>query len=52
MKQYAVCSEHLNDIQEQLNNIDDNDDNYDLIAPGTQNIECQDENEGTKDLHS
>ena len=25
--------------------------NYDLIAPGTQNAECQDELEGAQDLH-
>ncbi|CAB4032107.1 ATP-dependent DNA helicase PIF1, partial [Paramuricea clavata] len=51
MKQYAICSEDLNDIQQQLNNMEDNDDNYDLIAPGTQNIEREDESEGTQDLH-
>ena len=48
IKQYAICCEHRNDIQELLNTIDDN---YDLIAPRTQNIEGQNENEGTKDLH-
>jgi hypothetical protein len=51
MKQYAMCSEDLNEIQDQLNNIENNDDNYDLIAPGTQNIELQDESEGMQDLH-
>ena len=49
MKQYAMCSEDLNEIQDQLDNMDGNDANYDLIAPGTQNIECQDE--GARDLH-
>ena len=48
MKQYAICSADLNEIQDQLNNTDDN---YDLIAPGTQNIERQDESVGAQDLH-
>ena len=51
MKFYAICSQNMNEIQEQLNNMDDNDENFDLIAPGTQNIERQDESEGTQDLH-
>ena len=51
MKLYAMCSDDLNEIQNQLNNMEENDDNYDLIAPGTQNIELQDELEGTQDLH-
>ena len=51
MKQYAMCNEDLNEIQDQLNNIDENDANYDHIAPGTENIECQDEHEGAQDLH-
>ena len=51
MKQYAICSEDLNDIQDQLNSTDDNDENYDLIAPGTQDIERRDESEGAQDLH-
>ena len=34
MKQYAVCSEDLNDIQEHLND-DDNEDQFDSIAPVT-----------------
>ena len=29
----------------------DNDGNYDLVAPGTQNIERKDRNESTQDLH-
>ena len=37
MKQYAVCSENLNDIQEQLND-DDNEDQFNVIAPVTQEI--------------
>ena len=46
MKQYAMCNEDLNDIQDQLNNMDENDANYDHITPGTENIECQDEDFG------
>ena len=49
MSQYAVCSEDLNEIQQHLN--DDNEDQFDSIAPVTQNIELQDENEGSQDLH-
>ena len=51
MKLYAMCTDDLNEIQNQLNNMDDTDDNYDRIAPGTQSIELQDELEGTQDLH-
>jgi hypothetical protein len=32
-------------------NVQDSDENYDLIAPRTQNIERQDEDEGAQDLH-
>ena len=46
-----MCNEDLNEIQDQLNNMDENDANYDHIAPGTENIECQDEHEGAQDLH-
>ena len=52
MKLYAMCSDDLNEIQNQLSNMEDNDDNYDLIAPVAQNIELQDELEGTQDLHA
>ena len=31
--------------------MENNDDNYHLIAPATQNIERQDESEGAQDLH-
>ncbi|CAB3988639.1 ATP-dependent DNA helicase PIF1 [Paramuricea clavata] len=51
MKCHAMCSEDLDAIQDQLNNVEDDDENYDLIAPGTQNIERQDEDEGAQDLH-
>ena len=50
MKQYAVCSEDLNDIQEHLND-DDNEDQFDSIAPVTQATEAQDEDEGNQNLH-
>ena len=50
MKQYAVCSEDLNDFQEQL--IDDNNEHqFDSIAPVTQDTEAQDEDEGNQNLH-
>ncbi len=51
MKQYAICSENLDEIQEQLNRAVDNDDYYDQIAPVTQNAEYQDESQGMQDLH-
>ena len=41
---YAVC-------YEELNNADDNEDQFDLIAPITQDIEHQDEHEGSENLH-
>ena len=44
MKQYAVCSEDLDEIQQHLN--DDNEDQFDSIAPVTQDTELQDEDEG------
>ena len=49
MKQYAVCSEDLGEIQQHLN--DDDEDQFDSIAPVTQNTELQDEDEGNQDLH-
>lgn len=51
MKLYAVCSDNLDKIQEHLNEIDGDNDNFDSIAPLTQNIEYQDEAEGLQDLH-
>ena len=49
MSLYAVCYEELNNAQEQLNSAtDDIDDQFDLIAPTTQDIEHQDEHEGTE----
>ena len=49
VKQYAVCNEDFNEIQQQINQIEDR---YDDIAPGTQNIEWQHQTEGDQDLHS
>ena len=51
MRQYAICSEDLNEIEEQLHNTDYTDDQYDSIAPNIQNIELQDEAIGNEDLH-
>ena len=40
MKQFAVCIEDLNQIQERMNDMEDfESDQYDLIAPGIQNVE-------------
>ena len=51
MTLYAVCYQELNNAQEQLNEApNDNEDQFDLIAPITQHIECQDD-EGTENLH-
>ena len=51
MKFYAICSQNMNEIQEQLNNMDDNDENVDLIAPwehktlsARMNLKVQNEN--------
>ena len=49
MRQYAVCSEDLNEIQNHLQECDD--DLYDTIAPVTQDTERQDQNEGNTDTH-
>ena len=48
MKQYAVCNEDFNEIQQQINQIEHR---YDDIAPCTQNIERQHQAEGDQDLH-
>ena len=42
MMQYAVCSEDLNEIEQDLHNTDYNDEQFDPIAPNTQNVELQD----------
>ena len=52
MKHYAVCNEDLDEIQEQINSMENTEENdqYDLIAPGTQDVEYQDNAEGNRDL--
>ena len=49
MKQYAVCAEDLNEMQQRL---DSDDGGFDSIAPVTQHVELQDEDEGNQDLHA
>jgi hypothetical protein len=49
MRQYAVCTEDLNEIQNHLQECDD--DLYDTIAPFTQETERQDQDEGNTDTH-
>ena len=51
MKQYAVCSDDLNEIQAHMIGCDENEDQFDSIAPCTQSIEYQDEDEGLQGLH-
>ncbi|CAH3034295.1 unnamed protein product, partial [Pocillopora meandrina] len=48
MKQYAVCNEDFNEIQQEMNRIEDR---FDEIAPCAQSLEQQDKAEGDKDLH-
>ena len=47
MQQYAICSKDLNEVRNHLQECDD--DAYYTIAPVTQDIERQDENEGCTD---
>ena len=49
MSQYAIFSEQLDQIQENLNEI--NEEHFDIIAPNTQHTELQDETEGANELH-
>ena len=51
MFQYAICSEDLTEIELHLQNADCYEDRFNLIALNAQNIEFQDEAEGTEDLH-
>ena len=51
MLQYAICGEDLTEIELHLQNADCNEDQFNLIAPNTQNVELQDEAEGTEELH-
>ena len=48
MKQYAVCNEDFNEIQQEINSLQDT---YDSIAPCTESVEQQDQAEGNTDLH-
>ena len=50
MKQYAVYSDEIDKIQEHINDNILSDDQFDSIAPFTQNIEYQDEYKGVHDL--
>ena len=49
MQQYAICSKDLNEVRNHLQESDD--DAYDIIAPVTQDVERQDEDEGCTDTH-
>ena len=51
MKQYAVCSDALDKIHEQMIGLDESVEQFDSIAPFTQDIEYQDDAEGLQDLH-
>ena len=53
MKEYAVCGSGMDKLQEHLNGGEDTGDHnqYDSIAPFTQDIEYQDKAVGDKDLH-
>ena len=53
MKEYAVCGSDMDKIQEHLNGSEDTGDHnqYDSIAPFTQDKEYQDKAVGDKDLH-
>ena len=48
MKQYAVCNEDFNDIQQDIHRQEEM---YDSVAPLTESIEQQHCNEGNQDLH-
>ena len=49
MQQYAICCEDLNEVGNHLQECDD--DAYDTIAPATQDVERQDQDEGCTDTH-
>ena len=51
MKQYAVCSDALDKVHEHMISLEESVEQFDSIAPFTQNIEYQDEAEGIQDLH-
>ena len=47
MKQYAICNEDLNEVQQEMNTLEESY-MYDTIAPCTQNIEHRDQAEGER----
>ena len=49
MQQYAICGEDLNAVWNRLQECDD--DSYDTLAPVTQDVERQDEDEVCTDTH-
>ena len=49
MKQYAVCNQDFNEIQQDMGRTEDR---YGDIAPCTESLEQQDQAEGDHDLHS
>ena len=51
MRQYAICSEDLNEIEQNLRSTNCSEEQFDSIAPNTQHIELEDEAEGMEDLH-
>lgn len=51
MRQYAVCSEDVNEIEQHLHDTEFSDSQNDLVAPNAQNAELQDEALGNEDLH-
>ena len=48
MKQYAVCNEDFNEMQQEMSIIEDR---YDSVAPCNQSLEQQDNAQGDHDLH-
>ena len=51
MRQYAICSEDLNEIEQNLLSTNCSEEQFDSIAPNTQHLELEDEAEGMEDLH-
>ena len=51
MRQYAICSEDLNEIEHNLLSTNCTEEQFDSIAPNMQHIELEDEAEGMEDLH-
>ena len=49
MQRYAICCEDLSEVGNHLQECDD--DEYDTIAPVTQDVERQDQDEGCTDTH-